>query len=127
MRLDRALEDGEALDRIQLPERCPPLGEVVAAPDVVDQDVEPPGLLLDAGEELLDLIGLQVIGLDRNAPAARGGQFYAPRCVNFGAPVRRPILRRVGLDKSIATLWSVSERETGVRLDVGDALAAAGR
>jgi NAD(P)-dependent dehydrogenase (short-subunit alcohol dehydrogenase family) len=60
-------------------------------------------------------------------PKARSGQFYAPRFVNFGAPVRRPILRRIGLERSIATLWSVSERETGVRLDVADALAVAGR
>jgi NAD(P)-dependent dehydrogenase (short-subunit alcohol dehydrogenase family) len=60
-------------------------------------------------------------------PSARSGQFYAPRFVNFGAPVRRPILRRVGLDRAIDTLWHVSERETGVRLDVAAALADAGR
>ena len=29
-------------------------------------------------------------------PAARGGEFYAPRFVNNGPPVRRPILRRIG-------------------------------
>jgi NAD(P)-dependent dehydrogenase (short-subunit alcohol dehydrogenase family) len=57
-------------------------------------------------------------------PSARSGQFYAPRFVNFGAPVRRPILRRVGLDTAIETLWRVSERETGVPLDVDAALAA---
>jgi NAD(P)-dependent dehydrogenase (short-subunit alcohol dehydrogenase family) len=60
-------------------------------------------------------------------PSARSGQFYAPRFVNFGSPVRRPILRRIGLDAAIETLWRVSERETGVRLDVGEALVAAGR
>jgi NAD(P)-dependent dehydrogenase (short-subunit alcohol dehydrogenase family) len=51
-------------------------------------------------------------------PAARGGEFYAPRFVNFGAPVRRPILRRLGLSKAIDTLWEVSERETGAALAV---------
>jgi NAD(P)-dependent dehydrogenase (short-subunit alcohol dehydrogenase family) len=57
-------------------------------------------------------------------PSARSGQFYAPRFVNFGAPVRRPILRRIGLDEAIETLWRVSERETGVHLDVDAARAA---
>jgi NAD(P)-dependent dehydrogenase (short-subunit alcohol dehydrogenase family) len=51
-------------------------------------------------------------------PAARGGELYAPRFVNNGPPVRRPILRRIGLARAIATLWEVSERETGVTLDV---------
>lgn len=55
-------------------------------------------------------------------PAARSGEFYAPRFVNNGAPVRRPILRRVGLERSIEVLWAVSERETGEPLDVADAL-----
>lgn len=57
-------------------------------------------------------------------PAARGGQFYAPRFVNNGAPVRRPILRRIGLDHAISTLWDVSERETRIRLDVAEAARA---
>ncbi len=51
-------------------------------------------------------------------PAARGGQLYAPRFVNNGAAVRRPILRRIGLQKAVDTLWAVSESETGVVLDV---------
>jgi NAD(P)-dependent dehydrogenase (short-subunit alcohol dehydrogenase family) len=51
-------------------------------------------------------------------PGAKGGEFYAPLYVNSGAPVRRPILRRFGMDKSINTLWDVSERETGIGLDV---------
>ncbi len=56
-------------------------------------------------------------------PNAKGGEFYAPRFVNNGPPVRRPILRP-GLSKAIETLWQVSERETGVRLDVAAALPA---
>lgn len=49
-------------------------------------------------------------------PHARGGQLYAPRFINSGDPVRRPILRRVGLAESIRVLWEVSESLTGVEL-----------
>ncbi len=51
-------------------------------------------------------------------PAAKGGELYVPRFVSNGAPVRRPILRRIGMDKAIACLWEVSERETGLEIDV---------
>jgi hypothetical protein len=51
-------------------------------------------------------------------PAAKGGEFYGPVFVNNGAPVRKPILRRIGMERAIAKLWEVSERETGVALDV---------
>jgi NAD(P)-dependent dehydrogenase (short-subunit alcohol dehydrogenase family) len=57
-------------------------------------------------------------------PHAKGGEFYAPRFVNTGPAVRRPILRP-GIAKAVETLWAVSERETGVKLDVAGALAAA--
>ena len=49
-------------------------------------------------------------------PEAKGGEMYAPRYVQAGPPVRRPILRRIGLSKAIDTLWEVSERETGISL-----------
>lgn len=52
-------------------------------------------------------------------PQAKSGQLYAPRFVNNGPPVRRPILRRIGLSKAINDLWTVSERETGVAVDFG--------
>jgi hypothetical protein len=35
--------------------------------------------------------------------------------------VRRPILRRRGLQEQIGVLWQVSERETGIPLDVASA------
>ncbi len=57
-------------------------------------------------------------------PGARGGEFYGPLFMNNGPAVRRPIVRRIGLQKAIDTLWQVSERETGVRLDVAAAEAA---
>ena len=51
-------------------------------------------------------------------PEAKGGEFYGPLFVNNGAPVRKPILRRIGMDRAIAKLWEVSGRETGVTIDV---------
>ncbi len=57
-------------------------------------------------------------------PQARGGEFYGPLFGNNGPPVRKPILRRVGLQRSIDVLWEVSERETGIPLDVARAAAA---
>ena len=47
-------------------------------------------------------------------PQARGGDFYCPAWVNFGPPVRKPILRRFRLDAAIDTLWQYSEDATGV-------------
>jgi len=57
-------------------------------------------------------------------PAARGGELYAPRFVNNGPPVRRPVLRRIGMDTAIARLWEISERETGVKMDARGAAPA---
>jgi len=51
-------------------------------------------------------------------PHAKGGEFYGPRWVNNGPPVRKPIFRRVGMTSAITKLWRVSERETGVALTV---------
>ena len=50
-------------------------------------------------------------------PQARGGELYGPRFVNNGPAVRLPVLRP-GNDEAIATLWQVSEHETGVPLEV---------
>ncbi len=58
-------------------------------------------------------------------PEARGGEYYGPRFGSNGWPVRLPILNRRGMDGAIATLWEVSERETGVALDIEAAKAAA--
>ena len=57
-------------------------------------------------------------------PAAKGGEFYGPLFVNSGPPVRKPVVRRLGLDQAIAALWEVSERETGIAIDVRAAAAA---
>lgn len=46
-------------------------------------------------------------------PDASGGEFYGPRWMNTGNPVKLPILRRLGMAGAIETLWSVSEELTG--------------
>jgi NAD(P)-dependent dehydrogenase (short-subunit alcohol dehydrogenase family) len=50
-------------------------------------------------------------------PGAKGGEFYGPLFVNNGPPVRKPILRQLGMGRAIARLWEVSERETGLRIE----------
>lgn len=54
-------------------------------------------------------------------PAASGGEMYGPRFGMAGVPVRRPVLRKIGLDQAIADLWQVSERETGLKIDLAEA------
>jgi len=51
-------------------------------------------------------------------PRAKGGEFYAPRFVMNGPPVRRPILRRIGIGSAIDKLWQVSEDATGLKIGV---------
>lgn len=51
-------------------------------------------------------------------PRARGGELYAPRFGSNGPAVRRPVLRRWGLQEQIDVLWEVSARETGIPLEV---------
>jgi NAD(P)-dependent dehydrogenase (short-subunit alcohol dehydrogenase family) len=47
---------------------------------------------------------------------AKGGEFYGPRFGNVGPAVRLPVLRP-GNATAVATLWQVSERETGVTVE----------
>jgi NAD(P)-dependent dehydrogenase (short-subunit alcohol dehydrogenase family) len=51
-------------------------------------------------------------------PATSGGRFFTPRYVNWGPPVERPLLGRSRDRQAMATLWRVSERETGITFDV---------
>ncbi|MEY3156704.1 MAG: hypothetical protein RL257_724 [Actinomycetota bacterium] len=50
-------------------------------------------------------------------PKAKNGEFYAPRYFVSGAPVKRPFLR-LGNSKNIEKLWALSERETGISIDI---------
>ncbi|MGH8924775.1 MAG: oxidoreductase [Acidimicrobiia bacterium] len=56
-------------------------------------------------------------------PTAQGGQLYTPRFIQFGPPVLRPLLARSRNRKAIDTLWEVSERETGISLNVAATLS----
>jgi len=56
-------------------------------------------------------------------PHASGGQLYGPRWFQFGDPVRLPMFGRSKNQESIDTLFAVSERETGLSLDVVAAMA----
>jgi NAD(P)-dependent dehydrogenase (short-subunit alcohol dehydrogenase family) len=51
-------------------------------------------------------------------PGAVGGALYTPRWVNWGPPVRRPMVGRSRNRDAMRTLWEVSERETGVSFDI---------
>jgi len=51
-------------------------------------------------------------------PSAKGGEFYGPKWVNSGDPVRKPIFRRAGRGRAQKRLWEVSQAETGVGLSV---------
>ena len=51
-------------------------------------------------------------------PNAVGGALYAPRWVNWGPPVRRPLFGRSRSRNAMTTLWAVSERETSITFDV---------
>lgn len=55
-------------------------------------------------------------------PEASGGELYAPRWANFGAAVRRPLLGRSTNRRSIDTLFRVSEKETGLTIDIAKAM-----
>lgn len=50
-------------------------------------------------------------------PNAKSGEFYAPRFVNTGSPVKRPFLR-INNQRNIAKLWELSERQTGIALTI---------
>jgi NAD(P)-dependent dehydrogenase (short-subunit alcohol dehydrogenase family) len=50
-------------------------------------------------------------------PKAKSGEFYAPRFLSTGAPVKRPILRTRNR-QNIRKLWELSERETGIAIKI---------
>ena len=58
-------------------------------------------------------------------PGVSGGDMYAPLFSSNGPAFKRPVITPPGTDRAIATLWEVSERETGVALDVAAALVKA--
>ena len=51
-------------------------------------------------------------------PSVRGGELYGLRFVFGGSPVRKRYLSRSMTPADLATMWSVSERETGLQFDI---------
>lgn len=81
------------------------------------------GLFGRLGGRATDVFGMSV---ERGAlsqlraatdPTVQGGSLYGPLFVSFGSPVRKP-LAPFGIDEGISRLWEISERLTGVPLDV---------
>ena len=58
---------------VVLPHRLVPLEQLLAAPDVVDQHVEPALLGVDALDQRPHLLGHEVVDPHGDAPAARRG------------------------------------------------------
>ena len=75
VRVDPQVQEAQAVGEVVLPDRGVPLGELLAAPDVVDQYVQPARLGPDALHQPLHLLRHQVVDPQRDAPpAGRGDQ-----------------------------------------------------
>ena len=70
MRVDAEPQHAQAVLEIVLPDRLVPFEELLAAPDVVDEDVEAALLGADALDQLPDLVGNEMIDPDGDAGAA---------------------------------------------------------
>ena len=84
VRVDGLFEHAEAVIEVGVPEGLAEFGEGVAAPDVVDEDVETVMAALDEGDELFHLPGIGVINANRNAAAASGGDEFRGFFDGFG-------------------------------------------
>ena len=69
VRIDRQAQQVQAVIEIRFPDRLVPF-DLRRAEDVVDQDVQPALLALDARDERPDLLRIQMVHLDRNAATA---------------------------------------------------------
>ncbi len=99
--LHRPAHEEQALVQVLLPHRVFPVGERVAAPDGVDQDVEPAVLLRrDPRHEGPHLFRVAVVGADRDAHASGGGDLLGRLldglgAVEVGAPCSAAAARHV--------------------------------
>ena len=59
-------------------------------------------------------------------PTLRGGELFGLRFVFGGSPVRKRYLSRSMTSRDLATMWSMSEHETGVKFDVAGMVPAQG-
>jgi hypothetical protein len=70
VRLHGVSQERDAVGEVVLPERGVPLSERIAAPYVVDEDVESAVAVGDALDQRPDLLGFGVIDANRDAGAA---------------------------------------------------------
>src|SRR5262249_38260910 len=90
VRPDRALEHRQSFVERKLPEGLSPLRERIAAPDVVDEDVEPPFIAPYALEQGRDFLLAGVIDAHRD-PAATVRSDHLRRLIDgLGAPRSGP-------------------------------------
>ena len=73
VRVDGQAQQPQPGGEVVLPERRVPLEQPLAAPDVVDEQVEAPVLGVDPLHERLDGGRLEMVDRDRDPEAARGG------------------------------------------------------
>lgn len=110
------------------------LASLLAHPGLTNTDLQSrthreggAGVLGAMSDRITDVLGMSPAAGTRmqlraaTDPKAKGGQLYAPAFASFGPAVARPVLRRWDLEERISQLWEVSERETGVPLDVAEA------
>ena len=94
VRVDGEPQQAQAVAEMVLPDRLVPLEQIFAAPDVVDEDVEPAMVAADPFDQRLHLLGLQMVGRDRDAMAAQrrhqlGGLLDRLRALVLGKAVAR--------------------------------------
>src|SRR5580704_3667069 len=83
--MNRLTEHPQTFVEVGVPEGLAEFGERVAAPDVVDEDVEAMVAALDQRDQLFHLRGIGVIDTDRNAAAAGGCDEFGGFFDGFGA------------------------------------------
>lgn len=116
---------GIGLDRL-LREEGWPVESLIAHPGLSDTDLQATSVEKSEGKPLAKFFHSMASSTGMSAargalpqlraatdPQAKGGQFYGPRWMNTGNPVRLPILRRLGMASAIEKLWAVSEDLTG--------------
>lgn len=107
------------------------VSSLVAHPGLSDTDLQATSVRESSGglsqrffENLASLTGMSAAHGARPSlraatdPKARSGQLYAPRFVNNGSAVRRPLMGRSLNRRAAEQLWEVSERETGIAFDI---------
>ena len=110
------------------------LASLLAHPGLTNTDLQSrtnreggAGFLGPITDRFTDFVGMSPVAGARmqlraaTDPGAESGALYAPALGSFGPAVARPILRTRDLPARIGELWEVSERETGVAVDVAEA------